>query len=352
VTRLRAAVMRSLAVGLLVALLPVGASRESQTSPPGNVHLALGDSLAAGIGASDPGARGYAALVTGYLSAQTEQNAALINLAVPGETTASFLAGGQLDGAEAAIADARAAGRRLDPITLSLGANDLLAAPATHDDRERALAGVAENLRRVLAALVAATEPDDRAPRILVLAPYDPTGTDPALPNTDAWWTARLEAAIAAETAAVGATLVPLDPVVRGREADLTHRPADIHPTNAGHAAIAAAVWTASGFDPDPPSVRFDRPDPGALSRRTPTIAAIVADPAGIAAVTWSVDGDLQGPLPFVPALGAHATVWDTRSLPHGLHTLEIRATDLAGNVGSASLPVEVLGPATPAPPD
>ena len=348
-TGLRAAVVRSLLVGLLIAFPPIGAPPATPT-PPGNVHLALGDSLTAGVGASDPGARGFAALVTGYLSAQTGRPTALVNLAVPGETTASFLSGGQLARAEAAIADAHAVGRRLDPITLSLGANDLIAAPATAADRERALAGVAANLRRILAALVSAAGPGDRAPRLLVLTPYDPTATDPSLPNTDAWWIARLNDAIAAETAGAGGTLVPLDPVVRGREAELTHRPTDIHPTNAGHAAIAAAVWAASRFDRNPPSVRFDRPAPGTLTRRTPTVAALVGDPAGIAEVTWSVDGALQGPLPFVPALGAHATVWDTRPLAPGRHLLEVRATDIGGNVATASLMVEVLGPATPLP--
>ena len=89
-------------------------------------YIALGDSLAAGVGATRPNETGYVAALARALAAPgaTPAVAAHRNLAVSGETSQSMIDGGQLDAAVAAIA-------RADPpvslVTLDIGGNDLLA---------------------------------------------------------------------------------------------------------------------------------------------------------------------------------------------------------------------------------
>lgn len=68
-------------------------------------YIALGDSLAVGVGASDPGTTGYVARVHAALSEPTAgpHVTGLANLAVSGETSESLVRGGQLDAALDAI---------------------------------------------------------------------------------------------------------------------------------------------------------------------------------------------------------------------------------------------------------
>jgi lysophospholipase L1-like esterase len=93
------------------------------TAGPPTIYLALGDSLAWGDGASDPAATAYVPLFADYVAGTPHGDAKdLVNLAIGGETTATFL-GAQLAAAEAVINDPATDVR---VVTLSIGGNDLL----------------------------------------------------------------------------------------------------------------------------------------------------------------------------------------------------------------------------------
>ena len=311
---------------------------------PGAVYLALGDSVAAGVGASRPSERGYAAVLAGYLDRQVGQPVQRLHEAVPGETTASLLAGPQLTDALRSVAAARRAGLRVSPITVTVGANDLLRADDDPAARAAALRGVAANLRHLLARLRAATTDEKGRPTadLVVTGYYDPTGAGPNLRGTAGWWLAQLDVVIEREARRAAATWVDVAAVVRGREAELTWYPSDIHPTNDGHRAIADAVWQALGYDAQPPAIRIERPAPGLLARPVPTVLAIVDDRVGVTEVSLAVDGVPVGALPYLPEVAAYAGLWDARSVPPGPHTIEVRARDAAGNATAASVVVGV----------
>jgi lysophospholipase L1-like esterase len=119
---------------------------------PGQTYLALGDSLAWGFRLADRARESYPALLAQRIKGRGAE-ARLVNLSVPGETTTS-LRGGQLRDALALIERERAAGRRVSPITLDIGGNDLQrAAGGSAEQREAALAAARENIAATLEAL-------------------------------------------------------------------------------------------------------------------------------------------------------------------------------------------------------
>lgn len=313
-------------------------------SGPGEVYLALGDSVAAGIGATRPGEGGYAAILAEYLGRQLGRPVQPLFLASPGETTTTLLAGGQLTRAVRWIEAARRSGSQVGPITLTIGANDLLGAGPDPTARDAALRRVGENLGAILTRLQAATKDGDGRPGadLVVTGYYDPTGTPAGLDGTEGWWLARLDDVIEREALRVGARWVDVAAVFRDRGAELTWYPSDIHPTNAGHRTIADAIWRALGYDRDPPAIRIDRPVGGALTRFVPTVAATVEDRVGVTEVAFTVDGAAAGPLPFLPELGAYGAPWDARAVAPGWHAIEVWARDAAGNEARARIEVEV----------
>jgi lysophospholipase L1-like esterase len=135
----------TIAVALLLTLLVAGpASAGPATDQPaapsrprGPVYLALGDSVAFGIGASDPAVTGYVPRLHGVLREELRcwprpdcPRLALDNLAVPGATTTSLIA----DQLTPAVAQLRARNWDLDPfndvkvVTIDIGGNDAFAA--------------------------------------------------------------------------------------------------------------------------------------------------------------------------------------------------------------------------------
>jgi lysophospholipase L1-like esterase len=158
------------------------------SSPAGGpaVHLALGDSVAAGTGAADPASGGYVPLLTDLLSDRLGCGAdatapgcplQLENLAVAGATTATLLRD-QLPAALARLRD--------DPdvrlVTVTVGGNDVFlpvvtaCARAPQDaacDRavEQALQAVDDGVDRVLSALAGARGPTTT---VAVMTYYDP----------------------------------------------------------------------------------------------------------------------------------------------------------------------------------
>jgi lysophospholipase L1-like esterase len=321
-------------------------SSESDATPApatGDIFLVLGDSIAAGIGASDPLTRGFAPIIRGYLERLSGRSVELVNLAVPRETTASFLANGQFDDALRVIEDARGAGLGVGPIVLSLGANDLLDAGEEDEEKEAAIASASENLQRAVDAIIGATrgEKSETPVELLAVTYVDPSGSNPDRPGSNAWWAARLNEAIVRAVEGAGGLAPDLTSLFRGREHELTWYPADIHPNNAGHAVIAKALWSATGYDFVPPSVALVRPESGPLSRPMPTIVATADDTVGVEGVSALLDGALLGDLAYHESVGAYLLLWDARSLPAGEHILQVVAIDAAGNTGTAAATVQ-----------
>jgi lysophospholipase L1-like esterase len=281
---------------LLLALLALpatfagaaGAAGAPRFDPPKRYDLVLGDSLAFGYqdakfkaeltsGTYNP------ADFTGYWAPFAARLAAIrpgiqtVDLACPGETTTTFLAGGCLfheflplhadypsaePQLQAALAFLGAHRGQVSPITVSLGANDLLqlvdACEAEHPGDAAAivactnaglpatLATVRANLDGALAALRAAAPESE----IIVLQPYNPyVALLPGLtPGVQA-----LDAVIA--QAAAGARARPADgfsAVTSATVCTLTllcTPDGDIHPSDAGYQVLAAALWAASGYD-------------------------------------------------------------------------------------------------------
>ena len=116
----------------LIALMSLNlqAPRPTEAQSPG-IYIALGDSIAAGIGSSLPRERGNAAIVAGWLATLTGNTVPFENLAVPGETAATFMEGGQLQRFREVIARSNASGIAVEAVTLTLGGNEMLALDTT-----------------------------------------------------------------------------------------------------------------------------------------------------------------------------------------------------------------------------
>ncbi len=238
-----------------------------------SLYLALGDSLAVGTGAAEPERFGYAALFI-----QTVGTDQLTNLSVNGETSSSFITGGQLAATKAVIEDPDT---DVEVVTLSIGGNDLddlrdPDGPCGQDPRSLACLGAvgdalssfAGNYRAILGELVAALDRDPGKEKVLVMTYYNVfsgTGspfegpTDLALLGTDGVVNCAVNAGdptkaglndIIACIGATdfGATVVDVYPLFSGRALELTHiGTGDIHPTDGGHAVIAQAFSDAYG---------------------------------------------------------------------------------------------------------
>ncbi|MGY1682614.1 SGNH/GDSL hydrolase family protein [Geodermatophilus sp. SYSU D01176] len=194
---------RSLVVAAVGALLTLGAAAPAASAPVGPdrfrdpVHLALGDSVPAGIGAV-PMQSGYperlvelleggydpaADKATPYASADFQ----LVNLAVPGATTATLI-DAQLTPALELIEERN--GNRdpfddVEVVTVTVSGNDVFgpaveACIATETPAgcqaalETALAGVEERLATILGALVTAA---GRDAEVVVTTYYNPIGS-------------------------------------------------------------------------------------------------------------------------------------------------------------------------------
>lgn len=265
---------RSLRTALISALVAAALAAPVSAAPPNTVYLALGDSLAWGDGASDPSETAYVPLLADYFAGTPHGGAKqLSNLAVRGETTASFIAGGQLSAAIAAIGDPATDIRVL---TLALGGNDLLdllnddgdpcrANPASLECQAlvaAALAGVANGYPIILGGLLGALAGDPGDERIYVMTVYNAfggTGSQFELPVDFVLLGADLTIdctalgnpanvglndIIACTSLLAGATVVDAYSVIDDNAVALTHigEPVfNIHPNDEGYALLAKA---------------------------------------------------------------------------------------------------------------
>jgi lysophospholipase L1-like esterase len=217
-------------------------------------YLALGDSLAANVGA--PSAQdGYVSRLHRWLEERDGRRYGLLNLGVPGETSGSLLAGGQLDEALGFLAVNRVA-----YITVDVGANDLLGhltspecsadldAVACRARLDGALAAYEENLPAIFAAL------REAAPQatIVLLTAYNPfsLGTGIAFEEDTSRTLDSLNDVAESAAAAAGVLVADGFTPMQGVAAYTTlmlDSPPDIHPNALGYDVLAQALVAALG---------------------------------------------------------------------------------------------------------
>ncbi len=254
------------AVGLAMAVTTGSVAARQPT-----IYLALGDSLAWGDGASVPTRTAYVPRLDGYFHGGSHAaTTGLVNLAVRGENTGSFIAGGQLTAAIGAIADPTS---DVAVVTLSIGGNDLgdlLGVPPCATDPAGAAcqAAVAAALGNVYASygvivgtLQAALAADPGAEKLFVITYWNifgGTGSPFEVPIDFALLGSDLTIDCAANQVhpdrvglndllaciggALGAVVVDLYPVIGDDALTYTHIAyGDFHPNDDGYALIAQA---------------------------------------------------------------------------------------------------------------
>ncbi|HEX7102239.1 MAG TPA: GDSL-type esterase/lipase family protein [Nitrolancea sp.] len=334
---------------LPIVLLLLGLSWPAVRAPQADAasdqeYIALGDSIAAGLITSLPSARGFPALVTAQLqtlaATQTSPGRVkLVNLAVPGETAETFVSNGQLNAFKNEIASVKTRATDLKLVTITLGGNDLLdLATVGSADRQAGLdrfktqyPAAINDVRQALAGL---------KPVIVVTTYYDLSGSDPAQQGSDAWWVGQFNDVIRSTAQTDGLQVADLERDFRGHITDWTWYPTDVHPNNAGHAEIARLIWTAAGFDQEPPVVKIVKPAAGQLPRSIPTIAVTANDNVGVASVELWVNEQRVSSLIYEPSLQQYVGVWDSGTASEAQTTLSIRAIDLAGHTTTATVTV------------
>jgi len=247
--------------------------------PPKKFTLVLGNSLSFGwqptgdVFNASSYHTGFSTLFVQRLNATRHQpHAEEVNLACPGESTETFVHGGcfytdlfgfplhtaytgpQLEAAEAFLRRHRG---QVNPIILSLGANELYRPyllDCGHDEAcvdaliPSAIRSVTDNYEVILSRL-RALEPHAT---LLVLVEFQ-------FPTFGAGFNAGLAEIYQRVRAAgrrYGATLVEADPIIQADPCAMLficdEEQPDIHPTDAGYRALAGALWTASGCGEKP----------------------------------------------------------------------------------------------------
>src|SRR2546425_2665486 len=254
-------------LGLLASSPPTTGAQQAP------VYLALGDSLAFGVGASNPSTTGYVGRVYETLKKSERYQATgleLVNLSVPGAKSTDLLVpGGQLDSAVNLISqrqqDASPAANEAEIITIDIGGNDLLAlvAPgspclqsasvepcrAAFGDVLKAIqSNLTEAVRRLRLAAPEAV--------VVVVDLYNPFSGTGDLREPIA------ELGVGQANGVIGAVVAKAE--LQAREASVFQlfsgrggqwiAPDGIHPNDNGHAVIAEAVIAAiAGREPTIP---------------------------------------------------------------------------------------------------
>ncbi len=225
------------------------AAQPYTSTGPGDIYVALGDSLAAGFIVSDRQAA-YVAQVTQALQQQND-SITVRNFAVPGETSTSMLQR-QLPQAVEFITTQRTAGKRVSPITLDIGGNDGTAVARAGDEtRRRALATIEANIDTALAQLAAATtENGERTADIAIMTYYNPFLGDVTDRTTQAYWGDQLNQVIVRVAERHGVAVADVaTPFANGNVYRYTYLASgDVHANDAGHTVIAQQFLEALGY--------------------------------------------------------------------------------------------------------
>lgn len=240
----------------------------SNPNPGDPLYIALGDSISYGVAARDPDETSFVALVHRGFTIDI----GLLNLGVPGYTSADLLNEGELDRAIAEITgrlNDGIEGNEVAAVTLEIGGNDLLniyfdfvltetciSVEQAIDDPvcvgalEDALAGLEANLDEALSRLRAA-DPDLPVFLMTLYNPFSGGDADIARVGDLALegeagtpFEEGVNDIIRSVAPAHGAVLVEIFPLFDGRSGDLIAFDM-IHPNDTGYAVIAEAVLAA-----------------------------------------------------------------------------------------------------------
>jgi len=249
---------------LLVFLLP-GLNKAKDNSPGqadavatstassqvGDEYLALGDSVAFGVGASSPEQLGYPGVFYDqYLKKVRPEIVTYKNFALPGETIASFSnrskSQSQLDRTLEELKTTRKAGHKVSLISLTIGGNDLLAArPKSQIEKTAVLEQLDNNFQAILAQL--GPRLAESKTELIVTTYYNPYGG--LVGSDDVTWIKRFNEIIQKRATEYNFKVADFFEPVLGHEKNLTWiERGDIHPNVAGHAALANALWQATGY--------------------------------------------------------------------------------------------------------
>ena len=113
-------------------------------------------------------------------------------------------------------------------------------------------------------------------------------------------------------------------------------------------ASTVPIVVTVSNTPPDttPPVVSIAAPAAGATVSGTAAVSATATDNGGVAKVELYIDGALYA----TDAAAPYAFSWNTTTSGNGSHTLQVAATDAAGNVATSAVAVMVSNNVSHAP--
>lgn len=253
---------RFCAIAVLVCLVALTFGCSGSEKP---TYLALGDSYAAGIGASSK-SDGYVPLFFSFLEENKGERFSLRNLAVSGETTTSMIAEGQLG---MTLAELRFRNHDANPkndvfvLTVDIGGNDIrdlagegqpCAPPASITGAacttavSDALEAMTQNLTAILRSIRVAAGPDVR---ILVLDYFNPySGTGKPLEQAGDIVLPLLNKKISDVATAPGidADVVRTFAAFEGKGTQLTDvggPDADLHPNDAGYRLLVDLLIAA-----------------------------------------------------------------------------------------------------------
>jgi acyl-CoA thioesterase-1 len=290
-----------LITGLALAsmALPAGAARAQSPAPA--IYLAMGDSLAVGVGATDPARTGYVPHLFDFLHGAAQGGVdELANLGASGETSGSFL-GEEGSQAARALMIINTPDTIVSAATLDIGGDDLLhliAPPAGYPPApcasepdspfcqlatQEALARFAAHDETILATLAPALAANSGHTPLVVLTAYNPWSgagsrfeapIDRALLGSDgvidcaanATDPARvgLNDLIACIGQQHGALVADVYPAFQGKGRALTHiADGNPHPNDAGYAQIANVVARVYPGGPCFPGGPCHVPPPG-----------------------------------------------------------------------------------------
>jgi len=300
------------------------------------VYIAVGDSIAAGIGSSLPRERGYAALTHALITQHSGSFVPFESLAVPGETARTFIDNGQLDRFRASVSRAREGGLGIHVVTLSLGGNEMLDLESSGlPDREAGLETFRVSYAEALDAVRVVIGPN--VP-LVVTTYYDLTEGNSTLTNTDAWWIEQFNTVIRDQAAERGAAIADIHEPFTGNIAAWTLYPVDVHPSNAGHLKIAEAVWRTFGNDATAPVI--DAPERIRANRDTPTLRFNATDSTSLSNLSLECP-DVQCTQPLIDENGEYIALIDVSNAATSESMMTLVASDAAGNTTRHDIVIE-----------
>jgi lysophospholipase L1-like esterase len=246
--------MAAMALAVLVVVTAV-APRAEAVAPSDRLYVALGDSFAFGIGASDPATKGYPGQLVGLLrSPSTWQVGELRNVAVPLFENSRRILGGQLTAALESIDDP-VTDTRL--VTLGIGGNDLGFGGPCDEAPAGAACGFVANYTALLESLSAALARDRGREALVVVTYYNPfqgtpsevrwddllVGSDGRVDCSGTGEQIGLNDLIACIGRRYEARVADVYPALEGRIPELSA--AGTHLNDAGYALVAAVVSDA-----------------------------------------------------------------------------------------------------------